>query len=114
MDLIKSKKSIIASRLRLSREQSGLSQSQVANMIDVHRPTISEIVAGRRNVTVDELSMFSKIYDVDIDWLICTDVKSINKKHDKLELAARELTKLKDEDLQKILSLLAALRSSED
>ena len=36
----------VAERLRLAREQAGLSQGQVARLLGKHRPTISEIEAG--------------------------------------------------------------------
>ena len=40
--------SSVAERLRLAREQAGLSQGQVAKLLDLHRPTISEIEVTRR------------------------------------------------------------------
>ena len=47
---------IIASRLRTAREMAGLSQAQVAKVLGLHRPSVSEMEAGRRRVSVDELS----------------------------------------------------------
>ena len=40
----------IAERLKKARELSGLSQAQVALKLNVQRPAISEIEAGRRKV----------------------------------------------------------------
>ena len=40
----------IGGRLRMARETAGLSQGQVAKRLKMHRPTISEIEAGRRRV----------------------------------------------------------------
>ena len=65
--------SSIASRLRLARENAGLSQGQAAKLLSMHRPTISEIEAGRRRVSVEELTLFARIYDVSIPWLSGTD-----------------------------------------
>ena len=59
----------LSERLRFAREQAGLSQGQVAKMMDLHRPTISEIEAGRRRVTAEEMAEFAKIYEVSISWL---------------------------------------------
>ena len=53
----------IASRLRLARERAGLSQGQVAKLVAMHRPSVSEIEAGRRSVTAEELTKFAKIND---------------------------------------------------
>ena len=45
--MAKDKKSTIAARIRAAREAAGLSQGQVARKLKMHRPTISEIEAGR-------------------------------------------------------------------
>ena len=113
MEKAKSKNEAIGNRLALARKQAGLSQGQVANLLNLHRPAVSEMEAGRRNVTAAELSQLSKTYDVSVDWLSCTDADKANLNRDRIELAARELAKLKKEDLTKVLDLLSALRKSE-
>jgi transcriptional regulator with XRE-family HTH domain len=60
------KKQIIASRLKLAREIAGLTQNQIAKLLKMNRPTISEIEADRRNVSAQELANFSEIYDVNV------------------------------------------------
>ena len=40
----------LATRLKLAREMAGLTQAQVARQLGWHRPTVSEIEAGRRRV----------------------------------------------------------------
>ena len=101
----------IASRLALARKHAGLSQGQVAKIMKLHRPSISEIEAGRRNVSAEELIALADIYGVSINWITSEKVETESAK---LELAARELSKLKDDDLEKVIALLTALRSSEN
>ena len=98
----------LAERLTIARKQAGLNQSQVAKLIGLHRPSISEIEAGRRRVSADELVKFAEIYGVNTKWLLRTGEHDENK--DKVELAARELAKLDNKDLDTVLDLLAALR----
>jgi transcriptional regulator with XRE-family HTH domain len=101
--------STVAERLRLAREQAGLSQGQVAKMLKMHRPTISEIEAGRRRVVVEELAQFSRIYEVDVAWL--TGAEEVDDGiDDRVKLAARGLAKLKPEDLDSVLHLLSTMR----
>jgi transcriptional regulator with XRE-family HTH domain len=102
--------SAVGARLRLAREQAGLSQGQVAKMLNVHRPTISEIEAGRRRVAAEELAEFSRIYAVSVAWL--TGSEADDETDDRVKLAARELAKLKPEDLDKVLRLLSSMRRS--
>jgi len=109
----KSKKATIASRLALARKQAGLSQGQVAKLLDLHRPSISELEAGRRNVTAIEIGQLAKIYGVSADWLACTKTEESDQMRDRIELAARELAKLKRNDLEKVLNLLSALKEAD-
>jgi transcriptional regulator with XRE-family HTH domain len=103
----------IASRLRAAREAAGLSQGQVARQLKMHRPTISEIEAGRRRVSVDELAEFANLYGVAMAWLSCSESSSVDPAEDRLKLAARELSRLKPEDLNRLLDLLQSLRTGE-
>jgi len=97
----------IAERLRAAREQAGLSQGQVAAKLGMQRPTISEIEAGRRKVTAEEAGTFAALYDVSVAWLINGHEEDVDPS---IELAARELAKLKREDLDTLLHLLRTLR----
>src|SRR6266568_1641855 len=99
----------IATRLRAAREQAGLSQGQVAKLLGMQRPSISEIEAGRRRVSAEELTQLAEIYDVSVSWLINEQSEVSDPT---VELAARELAKLKKEDLDVVLQLLRTLRKA--
>src|SRR5262245_35711813 len=104
------KKKAIAARLALARKQAGLSQDQVAKMLRLHRPSVSEMEAARRSVTAEELTKLAEIYDVSVNWLACEETSTVNVEKDNIELAARKLASMKKEDLEKILNLLHAMR----
>lgn len=103
----------LAARLRWAREQAGLSQGQVAHRLNVHRPTISQIESGDRNVRIEELDKFAEIYGVERTWLIDGDAALAGERDPRIELAARELRKMKREDLDAILRLIQVLRDNE-
>jgi transcriptional regulator with XRE-family HTH domain len=103
------KKQAIAERLRAAREHAGLSQGQVAKLLQLHRPSISELEAGRRSVSAEELRDLARIYDVSITWLLC-DAEHEEARDPRVELAAREIQKLRPEDLDRLLTLLSTLR----
>ena len=105
------KRSLIAGRLKEARKLAGLSQGHVAKILGLHRPSISEIEAGNRRVSADELAHLAKIYDVGVAWLLGEVPDTLDAHDPRLELAARELTKLKPDDLERLLKLLAAMRS---
>jgi transcriptional regulator with XRE-family HTH domain len=104
------RRSQIAERLKEARKLAGLSQGQVAKMLGLHRPSLSEIEAGNRRVSADELARLAEIYDVSVVWLLGDAPETIDAQDPRLELAARELSKLKPEDLERLLKLLAAMR----
>ncbi|RFN60320.1 helix-turn-helix domain-containing protein [Marixanthomonas ophiurae] len=98
----------IAERLKKARELSGLSQAQVALKLNVQRPAISEIEAGRRKVSAEELIEFSKLYKVDSSWLL-NEGDNSEITQGKLKFAARELSKMSEEDKNKLFELLNIL-----
>lgn len=103
---------VVAERLRLGREQAGLSQGQVARLLDMHRPTISEIEAGRRRVEATELARFADIYAVTLDWLTGkTDIRA-NLEDERLKVVARDLDKMSDTDLSRVLEFIASIQGT--
>ena len=106
-------RSAIAERLREARKASGLSQGQVAKLLQMHRPTISEIEAGNRRVSAEELVKFAETYDVTVSWLLGEAAEQLEMDDPRLQLAARELSKLKPDDLDRLLRLLASMRNSD-
>jgi transcriptional regulator with XRE-family HTH domain len=108
------KRKRIAERIREARMLAGLSQGQVAKMMGMHRPSISEMEAGNRRVTVDELSRLAELFDVGTAFLLGEGPAKISLDDPKLQLAARELAKLSPEALDGLLRALAAVRTDDD
>ena len=109
-DVNAAKRHQIAERLKEARRLAGISQGHVAKMLGLHRPSISEMEAGNRRTSADELVRLAQIYDVSVVWLLGEAPEMIDAQDPRLELAARELAKLKPEDLERLLKLLAAMR----
>lgn len=103
----------IASRIREARLIAGLSQGQVANLLGLQRPSVSEIEAGNRAVSAEELSKLSKILDVSSSWLLGEGREGENNQDARVHLAARELAKLKPIDLDRLLRVLTSMREQE-
>lgn len=103
---------LIAERLRVARERAGLSQGQSAKLLAMHRPTISEIEAGRRRVAADELIRFADIYGVSVGWLAGTKANEPDLSEPRLAVLARELPKLKPDDLERVMQFIAAVQGA--
>lgn len=99
----------IAERLKEAREMAGLSQAQAAEKLNLQRPAISEIESGKRRVSAEELIQFSDLYKVDASWLLLRDDENDANTNIQLKFAARELSKLKPEEVKKLLHVLKIL-----
>ncbi len=99
----------LAERLREARVAAGLSQGQVAKRLNVHRPTVTEIEAGRRKVSTDELRQFADLYGVSKDWLV-DGADSSESSDARIVMAARELSKMSESDLDRLWKTLRMLR----
>lgn len=105
------KPSAVGERLRWAREQAGLTQTQIARLLKYHRPTISQIEAGQRIVRPDEIARFATLYGVQESWIIHGDSGIASTQDARVEIAARELSKLRQEDLDAILKVIKVMRS---
>lgn len=102
----------LSERLRQAREAAGLSQGQVAKKLEMHRPTISEIEAGRRKVSAQELELFSNLYGVTTEWLL-SGMAGNEEADARILMAARELSKMNKADLDRLMNTLNMLRKPE-
>ena len=95
-------------RLARARDAAGLTQAQVARLLDIPRPSVSEIEKGKRRVKANELYKLSATYGVGTDWILhgALSVES----EERVEVAARELASLRSEDLDRVIDLLQTLR----
>ena len=92
----------IGERLKKLRKYLGLTQQQVASILNVGRDSILRIEKGERKIDVEELMDFYKLYNISIDELI-SDEHTINNN----EIAfARGFNELSDKDKKEILSLI--------
>ena len=60
----------LSNRLKHLRKELKLSQEYVANVLGMHRTTITAIESGVRKITADELKNFSELYGVTTDELL--------------------------------------------
>ena len=61
----------INQRIKALRTRTGISQQKLAEMLGVSRPTITQIEAGERKVSSEDLLKLSEIFNVSVDQLVC-------------------------------------------
>lgn len=99
----------VGTRLRDARIMAGLSQEQAAQKVNLNRPAISEIESGKRKVSAEEIIQFSEIYKVDKSWLLLEEDQTNAEFPPQVRFAARELSKLKPEEMKKVIDLINML-----
>jgi len=60
----------IGSKIAWCRKQQGLTQKELADTLEVTRPTIANIETSKQNVTTDVLKKLATLFDVSADWLL--------------------------------------------
>ena len=94
-----------AKKLKEARMRAGLSQDEAANLMNVAKRAISEMEAGKRSISADELDQFSRIYEVDVRELLFVDFTEAGEEK---KLAAKNssffklLEKLSDRDVEDV------------
>ena len=96
----------LGARLRQAREAAGLTQEQVAKLLGVPRPAISEMESETRRVSAGELKQLSGYYKVSMQWLTGEPVHG----DEKIKMAARKLSALRDEDVDTVMRIVDSFR----
>lgn len=60
----------LGERLREAREYLGLSQQEVADLLKLSRPAVTQMEAGNRKVSTLELRELGRLYRRSYDWLV--------------------------------------------
>lgn len=94
-------RSIIAHRLREAREYIGLSQDEVASVLGVSRPAVSNIENGSRKVEATELHALARLYRRSVDYLL-TGVDTASTEPAQFAFFARAVSGLSQRDLDEV------------
>ncbi len=92
----------IGERLRKLRKYMGLTQEQVASILNLGRDAILRIEKGDRKIDLQELINFSKLYNISLDELT-TEEHIINKNNIAF---ARGFNELSEKDKKEIINLI--------
>ena len=96
----------LGGRLKQAREGAGLTQQQVAKLLGLSRPAISEMEGETRTVSIGELKKLAQYYHVSLQWLAGEPIQE----DEKLKIAARKLSALRDEDIDTVMRIVDSFR----
>lgn len=102
---------LMAERLRESREYVGLSQEEVANVLGISRPAVTNIESGSRKVEATELSTLARLYRKSMDYLL-TGKEPVASGPEQLAFLARAVKGLSERDLDEVARFAQFLKQS--
>lgn len=94
-----------AKKLKEARMKAEITQDEAAALMNVTRRAISEMEAGKRSVSAEELAQFSRIYKVDVRELLFVEFTEVG---DEQRLTAKYssflklLEKLSDREVEDV------------
>ena len=104
---------VIANRIKDRRKQLGLSQVDLARLVNISQTQISKYELGQNLPTADILVALSRVLRISIDWLVGVSDEIGELPHDDLSEAERQLLALyrskSGEQQQKLLEIARLL-----
>ncbi|MBR0148573.1 MAG: helix-turn-helix transcriptional regulator [Lachnospiraceae bacterium] len=94
-----------AKKLKEARVRAGFTQDEAAKLMNLKKTTMSEMEAGKRSISADELAQLSRIYEVDVRELLFLEFTEAGEEQ---RLAAKYssffklLEKLSDRDIEDV------------
>jgi len=60
----------ISQKVKKLRKQKGISQQELAKLLRVSRPTVSQVESGERKISADELVKLAEIFNISVEGLL--------------------------------------------
>lgn len=102
----------ISEKLKMARKASGMRQEDAAASMGMLRVTLSSIESGKRRVSTEELVKFSKLYNVDPNYLLEYDNDSNSDFYKRIRAYYKyislnqKFSELSEDDRQEILDII--------
>lgn len=109
---------MLAKRIKLLRKQKGLTQKQLADLLDISASTVAMYETGRREPDTQTLNKFAELFGVSVDYLLGREKTDMERLEENLALldpriqqAYRSLQDMDEEDLNFTLELIKIIEN---
>jgi transcriptional regulator with XRE-family HTH domain len=104
----------VAERVREAREYLGLSQDDVAKVLGLSRPAVTNIESGTRRLEAVELDKLSRLYGRSADYFLTGEENVGASATDDVKFLARAMNGLSDKDRAEVMRFADFLKKSAD
>lgn len=101
----------IGIRLKEARNNVGMYQEDAARSMEMSRPTLSAIEAGKRAVTAEEIKDFAGLYHVTTNWLLFGADQEEENRMQKLGAYYQLLMKLSGQEQKEVIQFMKQILS---
>ncbi|MGN0361694.1 MAG: helix-turn-helix transcriptional regulator [Bilifractor sp.] len=99
-------------RVKNARLKCGMKQEDAALAMNMSRPTLSAIEAGKRMVYAYEIPKFAALYHVTVNELIYGEEWC--RQHDRLESYERTFSRLQERDQRRVLDIMHGMEKGHE
>ena len=103
--------SATSTRFQEAREMAGLSVGQAAQLLSFSLYELIEVESGKLAISNEQIKRLALFYEVDFEWLSGEELDDGEFCLGDLQIAPRDLEKIKPEELPKLLKILSAIRN---
>lgn len=101
----------IGIRLKETRNNVGMYQEDAARSMEMSRPTLSAIEAGKRAVTAEEIKDFAGLYHVTTNWLLFGADQEEENRMQRLGAYYQLFMKLSGQEQKKVIQFMEQILS---
>lgn len=101
----------IGIRLKEARNNVGMYQEDAARSMEMSRPTLSAIEAGKRAVTAEEIKDFAGLYHVTTNWLLFGADQEEENRMQRLGAYYQLLMKLSSQEQKEVIQFMEQILS---
>ena len=101
----------IGIRLKEARNNVGMYQEDAARSMEMSRPTLSAIEAGKRAVTAEEIKDFAGLYHVTTNWLLFGADQEEENRMQKLGAYYQLFMKLSGQEQKEVIQFMEQILS---
>lgn len=69
---------LLGNRIRLARKEHGMSQSELADLVQISTSHMSDIENGKTTIGIDIFMRITECLQVSADWLLQTNIPSVS------------------------------------
>ncbi len=99
---------VLGEKIKVLRKKKGLSQQQMADMLEIHLTHLNRLENGHSQPSIDVVKKLSTLFEVTTDYLINNEIESfdVTIEHKNLAEKIRLIDKLEEKDREALIQVI--------